>query len=317
MGPKQLRVVALAGGVGGAKLALGLLRALPVADLSVVGNTGDDETFFGLHVSPDLDTLMYTLAGLADPERGWGLAEESFRALDMLGHYGESTWFNLGDRDLATHIMRTQLLRDGWSLTRTTEHLARRLGVECTLAPMSDDPVRTVVETDEGVLPFQTYFVGRKCEPRTIAVRFEGADEARMSPVFAEALERAEAVIFCPSNPILSIGPILAVPGVAEAIRGFNGARVAVSPIVGSQALRGPAAKMMQELGEDVSPVGIAKRLAGLCDLLVIDNLDAELADDVRNTGMEAFVTNTVMETDGDKQRLAEEICDSIEQGSP
>lgn len=308
------RIVALAGGVGGAKLAVGLSKVLPPADLTVVGNTGDDETFFGLHVSPDLDTLMYTLAGLADPERGWGLAGETFRALGMLRRYGEPAWFNIGDQDLATHIMRTRLLREGRTLTEVTRMLAQRLGVQCVLAPMADEPVRTMVQTDQGELAFQEYFVHRRCEPRVTDVRFRGAERSRMSPAFAEALAKAQAVVYCPSNTIVSIGPFLAVPGVRDALQTFRGPRIAVSPIIGDKALRGPAAKMLEELKEDVSCVGVAKRLAGLCDVLLIDPVDAGLGGAVRRTGMDAVTRNIIMETPDDRVRLAREVMEIVQE---
>lgn len=307
------RVLALAGGVGGAKLAHGLAKTLPPSHLTVVGNTGDDETFFGLHVSPDLDTLMYTLAGVADPERGWGLAGETFHALDMLRRYGEQTWFGLGDQDLATHALRTMLLRDGWSLSRVTRHLAQRLGIGCILAPMSDEAIRTVVDTNEGELAFQSYFVRRRCEPTVLRVKFEGAERARMSPAFAEGLRDARAIVFCPSNPIVSIGPILAVPGARKAIEAFRGPRIAVSPIIGDRALKGPAGKMLEELGEKVSCVGVAERLAGVCDILVIDTADAPLAGAVRTAGIAPVVRNIIMTTEADRVRLAREVCDLTE----
>lgn len=307
------RVLALAGGVGGAKLALGLARVLSPEELTVVVNTGDDEVFYGLHVSPDLDTVMYTLAGLANPETGWGLADDTFNTLAMLKRYGAATWFNLGDKDLATHIERTRLLRQGCSLSEVTGHLSRKLGVQASLAPMSDQPVRTIVETDEGDLPFQEYFVMRRCEPRISGVRFEGAQKASMSPAFALALRTAQAVIFCPSNPVVSIGPILSVAGARDGLRAFRGPRVAVSPIVGDQALRGPAAKMFSELGEDVSCVGVARRLLGVCDVLVIDHQDAHRASDVRVVGLEPVVLKTIMETDADKERLAHEVLQVVQ----
>ena len=307
-------VLALAGGVGGAKLALGLARVLAPQQLTVVANTGDDESFHGLHVSPDLDTLMYTLAGLANPTTGWGLAGESFNALDMLRRYGADTWFNLGDRDLATHIERTRLLRQGWSLSETTRHLCDKLGIQPTLTPMSDQPVRTIVETDQGDLAFQDYFVKLQCEPPVKGIRFEGAREARMSPEFEQALSTAGAVVFCPSNPVVSIGPVLAVPGVREHLTAFQGPRVAVSPLVGDQAFRGPAAKMLRELGEDVSCVGVARRLLGVCDVLVIDSQDAHRAGDMQATGLDAVVLDTIMETDADKERLAREVLQIVQE---
>ena len=308
------RILALAGGVGGAKLALGLARVLPPEALTVIVNTGDDETFHGLLVCPDLDTVLYTLSGLADPERGWGLADETFHALDSLRRYGEDTWFGLGDRDLATHLLRARLLREGRSLSDVTAELARRLGIQCALAPMSDQPVRTVVETDEGPLAFQEYFVKRRCEPAVRAVRYEGAEAAAMSPAFAYALAHADAIVYCPSNPILSIGPILAIPGAAQAIAAFQGPRIAVSPIVGDAALRGPAAKMLRELGEDPSCVSVAKRLAGIAGVLVIDTIDAGRRDEVQAAGLRPVVTGTVMATIADKERLAAEIVAMVQE---
>lgn len=306
------RVLVLAGGVGGAKLALGLARALPPDRLVIVGNTGDDETFHGLHVSPDLDTLMYTLAGLADPERGWGLAGETFQALAMLECYGAPTWFRLGDKDLATHLERTYLLTQGRSLTEATRHLCQRLGVEHPIVPMSDQPVRTIVETDAGTLAFQEYFVQRRCEPRVTAIRFQDAEAARPSPDFDRALAWADALVFAPSNPLVSIGPVLALPGVLDRLERFKGPRIAVSPLVGGEALRGPAAKMMRELGEEASCAGVARRLARLCDVLVIDTVDAALAEAVRAAGPTPAVRDTIMATDADKERLARDVLQLV-----
>jgi len=298
-------VLALAGGVGGAKLALGLSHVLPPDDLVIMVNTGDDEEFHGLHVSPDLDTVMYTLSGLADPERGWGLSGETFQALQMLSAYGVPTWFNLGDRDMATHVRRTQLLREGQSLSNVTAELCGRLGIAHTVAPMTDDRVRTIVETSEGDLSFQDYFVRRRCEPQATAVRFEGAADAQPSPTFDEALDNARAIIFCPSNPFLSIDPILAVGDVRESVIRFNRPRVVVSPIVGGAAIRGPAAKMMRELGHPVSSLGVARKYVGLCDHFIIDNADASESASIEALGMKAHVTNTIMNTTDDKETLA------------
>ncbi len=306
-------ILAIAGGVGGAKLALGLSRVLAPDELTVVVNTGDDETFHGLHVSPDLDSVTYALAGMTNPETGWGIRGDTFRTLDALGRLGAETWFRLGDLDLATHVRRTELLRAGRSLSEATRELTARLGIAHEVAPMSDDPVRTVALTDEGELAFQEYFVRRACEPRITGVRLEGAESARPSPAFAAALESADAVVLCPSNPIVSIGPVLAVPGVREAFERFGGPRIAVSPIVGGQALRGPAAKMMAELGDEVSCVGVARRYAGLCDALVIDTTDAAEAAAIEALGMRALVTSTVMETDDDKETLAHDIVGFVE----
>ncbi len=294
--------------MGGAKLALGLARVLPTEDLVIVVNTGDDEEFHGLHVSPDLDTVMYTLSGLADSERGWGLSGETFQALEMLSGYGVPTWFNLGDRDLATHIRRTQLLREGRSLSAVTQELCRRVDIAHTVAPMADGPVRTKIETSEGVLAFQDYFVRLRCEPEAKSVRFEGADDAQPSPTFDDALNNARAIVFCPSNPLLSIDPILAVGDVRERICRFVGPRAVVSPIVGGAAIRGPAAKMMRELGHPVSSAGVARKYAGLCDHFILDNADVDEAAKINSLGMTAHVTNTVMNTTRDKKTLARYI---------
>ena len=306
-------ILALAGGVGGAKLALGLSRVLPPGALTIIVNTGDDETFHGLHVSPDLDTVMYTLAGLANPDTGWGLAGETFRTLEALERYGVPAWFRLGDADLATHIRRTELLRQGWSLSDVAGELCARLGIRHPVVPMSDDPVRTVVLTAEGELPFQEYFVKRRCEPRITGVRFNGAESAGIAPAFASASAEAKAIVFCPSNPLVSIGPILAVPGAREAVASFKGPRIAISPIVGGEAVKGPAAKMMAELGEEVSCVGVARYYRGICDVMVIDEVDREQSRAVEALGIQAVVTNTVMRTDDDKTALAREVVGLVE----
>lgn len=304
------RVLALAGGVGGAKLVLGLTRVLPAERLTIVVNTGDDECFHGLHVSPDLDTVMYTLAGLANPDTGWGLAGDTFNSLAMLRRYGVDAWFNLGDGDLATHIRRTQLLRQGATLSQVTAELCRSLAVSHQLVPMSDQPVRTVLETDAGDLPMQQYFVQRRSEPPVSGIRYQGADSAQPSPAFAQALDDAPMVIFCPSNPFLSLNPILAIPGVRAKLGGLAGSclRVAVSPIVGGQALRGPAAKIMGELGHQVSCVGVAQQYQGLCDMFLIDQQDAHLAPEIEQLGMKPLTAPIIMETEDDKVALARYI---------
>jgi len=301
-------VLAFSGGVGGAKLALGLATVLPPDRLTLVVNTGDDEEFFGLHVAPDLDTVMYTLAGVVNAATGWGVAEETFHSLDMLGRYGAPTWFRLGDRDLATHVLRRQRLDEGRSLSEVTEELCHRLGVRHLIVPMSDHPVRTVVETDEGELAFQSYFVERRCEPRVRGLRFERAVDALPAPGVARALRSASTLIFCPSNPWLSVDPILAVPGIREAVRAFRGRRLAVSPIVGGKALKGPADKIMSELGYDVSTIGIADYYRGLCDTLVIDEMDRGDVPAIEARGMSAYSTGTVMRTPEEKIALARDL---------
>ena len=310
--PKQERVLALAGGVGGAKLALGLARLLPPEQLTIVVNTGDDETFHGLHVSPDLDTMLYTLAGIANPETGWGIAGETFNALGMLNRYGAETWFNLGDNDLATHIRRTQLLNNGATLSQVTAELCQGLGVAHPIVPMSDDPVRTFLNTDFGELAMQEYFVRRRSEPAVTSVTYRGAEQARPSPGFATALDQASLVVFCPSNPALSVGPILALPGVRDklAAKQAGRLRLAVSPIVGGAAVRGPAAKIMRELGHEATSLGVAKLYRDICDLFVIDQQDAALSPDICDLGLESLVAPTIMETEKDKVALARRILD-------
>lgn len=302
------KVLALAGGVGGAKLALGLSRALSPEQLVIGVNTGDDECFHGLHVSPDLDTVMYTLAGLSDPDGGWGLAGDTFEALEMLGRYGAETWFNLGDRDLATHIRRTQLLQQGATLSEVTAHLCRSLGIAHSVVPMSDDPVRTVLATDAGELPMQRYFVQHRAVPAVQEVKYVGAPKARISPGLADALEHASLIVFCPSNPFLSIGPILAVSEVRERLESTSAHRLAVSPIIGGEAVKGPTAKIMAELGSQVSCVGVAGQYRGICDTFVIDDVDAHLGPGIQGLGMKPAATSIIMDTDDDKVSLARSI---------
>ena len=298
------KVLALAGGVGGAKLVLGLARILPPEQLTIVVNTGDDECFHGLHVSPDLDTVMYTLAGLSNPETGWGLAQETFRTLEMLRRYRAEAWFNLGDMDLATHIRRTQLLGEGMTLSQVTAELASCLGVAENIVPMSDQSVRTVLDTDAGDLPMQEYFVKHGSQPIVRSIRYEGAEEARPSPVFVSALKEPEMVVFCPSNPFLSLGPILAVPGVREGLASASN-KVAVSPIIDGEALRGPAAKIMAELGYPASCVGVARQYQGICDFFLLDERDAGLAPQIEELGMTPLVAPIIMQSDDDKVALA------------
>lgn len=301
-------VLALAGGVGGAKLALGLASSLDPGQLVVCVNTGDDDTFHGLHVSPDLDTIMYTLSGLSNQETGWGVAGDTFTALEMLGKFGVDTWFNLGDRDFATHIRRTQLLADGKTLSEVTDELNRSLGVTQLVVPMSDDPVKTVLITDEGELPMQRYFVGRRAEPKITQVRYLGAATATASPGFQDALASAGMLVMCPSNPYLSLGPILALPTIRQKIRAFPGKKVCVSPIVGGDAVKGPAGKIMAELGKEVSCVQVAREYRDICDVLVIDVQDEALAPQIQEMGITPLVTSTIMNTSEDRIALAKEI---------
>lgn len=305
----SLFIAAFAGGVGGAKLACGLYRVLGER-LAVVVNTGDDFEHWGLTVCPDLDTVMYNLAGVNNPEYGWGLAGETHSALAMMRRYSGESWFGLGDGDLATHLLRTEWLRTGLSMTQVTFKLKTALGVTADLLPMSDQPVRTMVHTDEGVLPFQRYFVQRRCEPRLLGLTFAGIETAQPSPHVLAALDRTDAVVLCPSNPYLSLDPILLLPGMAERLRAFRGPVVAVSPIVGGQAIKGPAAKIMPELGVEPSALAVAQHIAGRIRLdgFVLDALDAHLAADVAALGITPLVTDTIMRDAASKERLAREV---------
>jgi LPPG:FO 2-phospho-L-lactate transferase len=302
-------VIALCGGVGGAKLAFGLTRILPPEDLTLVVNTGDDLVHMGLHVSPDIDTVAYTLADLADRERGWGLAGETWTFMDQVKRLGGEGWFNLGDRDLAMHVERTRRLGERETLSEITATLTSALGIRHAVVPMSDDPVRTIVQTAQGELAFQRYFVGEQCRPVATGVRFDGASAARPSPALRTALARRDvaAVIVCPSNPYLSIDPILAVPGVRAGLKALDAPIVAVSPIVGGKALKGPAAKLMLELGVKPSVTAIVCHYHGLLSGLVVDGEDAEEAEALRTLGLPTLATGAVMSTDDDRIRLARE----------
>jgi len=308
------QVLALAGGVGGAKLAVGLAHCLPPGELVVGVNTGDDELFHGLHVSPDLDTMMYTLAGLSNPETGWGLQGDTFEALAMLRRYGADAWFNLGDRDFATHIRRTQLLAQGMSLSEATAGLCAALGVKHRIAPMSDQPVRTVLETAIGRLSMQEYFVKNRAQPEVLAVEYAGASEAQPSPALADALAQARMLVICPSNPALSVQPIVAVSGMRKLLADFKGLRVAVSPIVGNDAVRGPAGRIMASLGQEVSAAGVARCYREFCDALVMDQQDEAMAPAVADAGLRPVVAKTIMESLQDRIDLARVILSLDEQ---
>ena len=304
-------ILALSGGVGGAKLALGLADVLEPGQLHVLVNTGDDFRHLGLHISPDIDTLLYTLSGLANETLGWGLAGETWQAMAALERLGAETWFRLGDRDMATHLWRTQQLGAGIGLSEFTAALAGRLGVTAHVYAMTDDPVRTVVHSDRGNLPFQHYFVRYQCEPTVTGFGFEGISAARPNREVMRLLQRKAfaGVVVCPSNPFVSIDPILQVPGLWMALRASPAPVVLVSPIVAGSALKGPAAKMMAELGLEVSALEVARhysrRYPGLVDCFVIDETDATLAGPIRELGMAVATTATVMKSRGDKQDLA------------
>jgi LPPG:FO 2-phospho-L-lactate transferase len=298
------RVIALSGGIGGAKLALGLAQVLPAEELIVVANTGDDFEHLGLSISPDIDTLTYTLAGLDNQALGWGRRDESWACMDALAALGGETWFRLGDRDLALHLERTQALRSGETLTAVTQRIAERLGVLATLLPMSNDPVRTRIRTPEGWLDFQHWFVREQCQPAVCEVAFEGASEARANPAILAALRaKPRAIIICPSNPLISVEPILAVPGIREAIIGCGAPVIAVSPIIGGQAVKGPTARMLADLGTAPSAAAVALRYGALLTHYVMEH-----GDDA--TGISAAVSRapTLMRTLEDKVALARAV---------
>src|SRR5436190_2758572 len=301
----QRFVLALAGGVGGGKFCRGLTAVLPPEQLAVVVNTADDFVHLGLHISPDVDSVLYALADRNDPERGWGLAGETWNFMAALEQLGGETWFKLGDRDLATHILRTEALAAGRTLSEVTALLARRLEIAHTILPMTDDAVRSIVDTDEGALDFQDYFVRRQCRPKFRGVTFQGATNAEPSQGFRQALDRAQAIVITPSNPFVSIDPILALPGIKDALRQSRRPVVAVSPIVGGEAVKGPLAKMMRELGAEPSALGVARHYARLVDGWLIDSVDRNLAPAIEALGCRVKVCNTMMRTLDDKRRLA------------
>lgn len=304
------KIVALAGGVGGAKMAHGLSLALAPEELTVIVNTGDDFDHYGLRVCPDLDTVLYTLGGLANEATGWGVAGDTSAALDMLRRYGEDTWFWLGDRDLATSLLRTARLRAGEPLSVVTRALAKALGIGATLLPMSDTPVATIIQTPDGELAFQDYFVRRRHQDVVTGVRFAGIEGAQPLPEALAAIAQADAIIICPSNPLLSVEPILRVGGLRAAVAASEAPVVAVSPIIGGQALKGPADRILEAQGFAVSPVGVARWYGALLDGLVMDQTDVSLAEEVAAQGPRPLATQTIMRDTADRERLARETLD-------
>lgn len=306
------RVVALAGGVGGAKFADGLRGVLPPANLTVIVNIGDDFEHLGLKICPDLDTVCYTLAGIANPQTGWGLKDETFAALESLKALGGPDWFHVGDRDLGTHLERTRRLRSGERLSEVTEVFCRMWGVPVKVLPASDDPVPTLVLTEKAELPFQEYFVHQQCQPVVTGFRCEGVERAKPAPGVLEALRQADLVLICPSNPWVSVDPILAVPGIRQALSEGRRRRrlkvAAVSPIISGKTVKGPAAKMFQELGISPSALAVAEHYRELCSGFVLDRLDEVLAPAVQVLGMQTLVTDTLMSNREDRVRLAAEV---------
>jgi LPPG:FO 2-phospho-L-lactate transferase len=306
-------VLALSGGVGGAKLALGLSRVLDPQELAIVANTGDDFVHLGLHVSPDIDTLLYTLAGLVDPVRGWGRREETWTFMSVLAQLGGETWFRLGDGDLALHVERTRRLAAGATLSEVTEQLRHQLQIGARVLPMSDGPVRTRLRTDVGWLDFQDYFVRLGCAPQVHEIQYAGAAAANAANSVLDVLRSPDlrAVIICPSNPLLSVGPILAIPSIRDALRRCRAPVVAVSPIIAGEAVKGPAAKILRELGSEATAAGVARGYAGLIDVFVVDDVDAGMAPP---PGVRLVAAPTLMTTLEDRERLARTVLAAADQ---
>ncbi|GAC1370563.1 MAG: 2-phospho-L-lactate transferase [Ktedonobacteraceae bacterium] len=301
-------IVVLAGGVGAARFLQGVVQLVPQNQLVVIANTGDDREFYGLHVSPDIDIVMYTLAGLVDEKNGWGIRADTYHTMQQLTSYGNEDWFALGDRDLATHIHRTNLLRQGKTFSEVTDELRRHFGLQLHILPMSDQPIATHIQTPVGLIHFEEYLVKRRCSDEVQDVIFVGAKEAKPAPGVLDALKQAEAILIAPSNPIVSIGSILAVPGVHDVLHEVSGMVVAVSPIVGGAPIKGPADKLMRGMHIDVSAVGVARCYRDFLDVMVIDERDAHLAEEVENLGIPTVVTNTIMSDDKAKAALARTV---------
>ncbi|MBM4425777.1 MAG: 2-phospho-L-lactate transferase [Chloroflexi bacterium] len=301
-----MKITALAGGVGGAKLAHGLAQILPPEDLTVIVNTGDDFEHLGLYICPDLDTVCYTLAGLANPETGWGRANETWNTISNVETLGGPSWFRLGDQDIATHLERTRRLKEGQSLSQITKDFCKAWGIQHTILPMSDAPVRTMVDTDEGELAFQEYFVHRRCEPKVKGFRFDGVKEAEPAIGVKEALKSADAIVICPSNPWVSVDPILQV------VKEIKKPVVAVSPIIGGKTVKGPAVKMYSELGIDPSALAVANHYRTILTGFVLDNQDLNIQTEIDNLAIETLVTNTLMNHLADRARLAHDVLHFI-----
>jgi len=298
-------IVALAGGVGAARFLEGLIRVVPQEQITIIGNVGDDADIYGLHISPDLDIVAYTLAGLVDPTKGWGFREDTFHSQALLSKYGYETWFNIGDRDLATHIYRTEQLREGRRLSEVTENLISRLGLRVKLLPATDDSLQTYVLSGRGRLHLQEYMVKRKTKPKVRGVIFQGAESARAAKQVVQSIAQADGIIICPSNPIVSIGAILAVRGIRSALRKTRAKVVAITPIIGGKTVKGPADKLMKAVRIKPSALGVAECYRDFLDAIIIDRIDKEIAPDIEALGIKAIVTNTLMRKMVDKVRLA------------
>jgi LPPG:FO 2-phospho-L-lactate transferase len=308
-----MKITALAGGVGASKLLDGLVRVMPPEDLTIVVNTGDDIELFGLYIAPDLDIVTYTLAGVVNPAMGWGLAGDTFHCLEgLLAYTGGERWFNLGDRDLATHLFRTARMRAGQTLSETADHIRRSLGVRSRILPMCDAHTPTTIITPDGDLHFQEYLVKHRAQPRVTGIRFEGIESAKPAPGVAEAILDADAVLLCPSNPLISTGPILAVPGLRDLLKQTAAPIAAVSPVVGGASLKGPTDRMLADLGLEVSATQVAKLFADFLDVFILDRQDAAAAPRIESLGLNVIVTNTVMSGPEEKAALARTALETL-----
>lgn len=301
-------IVVLAGGVGAARFLQGVVQVVPQQQLTVIANTGDDRDFYGLRVSPDIDIVLYTLAGIVNETHGWGIRDDTYHTMQQLTSYGNEDWFALGDRDLATHIHRTNLLRQGKTLSEITDELRQHLGVQLRILPMSDQKIETHIQTPAGLIHFEEYMVQRRCADEVQDVTFVGSDTAKAAPGVIDAIKTAEAILIAPSNPIVSIGSILSVPGIHDALHEASGMIVAVSPIVGGSPIKGPADKLMRGLGMDVSAVGVARCYRDFLDVMIIDKQDEPLAGAIEDLGIPTVVTNTIMRDSAAKAELAREV---------
>jgi len=307
------RITCLAGGVGAARFLQGLVRVVPEESVTVVVNTGDDVELYGLHVSPDVDIVSYTLAGIVDESKGWGIEGDTFNFLDQMARLGQEAWFKIGDRDLATHVLRTRMLREGMTLSQATREITRMLGLRVNIIPMTDDPFTTVIRTEAGELHFQEWLVKRGGRDRILGIEFRGAEKARPAPGVLEALEEADWIIVCPSNPIVSIGTILSVKGVRETLRNSEAVRLAISPIIGGKTVKGPADVMMRALGVEATAYGVAWLYRDFLDVLVMDKVDRELKERVEGLGIRVHLTDTIMRGLEGRVRLAREVVRVLE----
>lgn len=307
---QNLKVVVLAGGVGGSKMVNGLAQLIPPENLFIIANTADDFEHLGLHISPDLDTIMYVLGGVQNPKTGWGRADETWQVLDALEKVNGPTWFKLGDKDLATHLLRTHWVREGYPLSWITAQLCRRLNIKPTLMPMTDSPVHTIFHTDQGKLSFQAYFVRWQCQPLVHQIEFEGVEEAASNRDILNALRMADLIVFAPSNPLLSLAPILALPGMRRLLVASRANKIAVSPLIGGQAVKGPAAKIMQELRMEASPFGVANYFEDILSGFILDTVDEIHQARINNLGIHTLLTDIFMKSTADQARLAKELLD-------